>query len=450
MRRNSLALRLVASAALWCALLLSAGGYALSALFADTIETNFDARLMVLLEGVVAGTEIDAGGALQLRPQLGEPRFDQPYSGWYWQIESRGEARPLARSASLWDQSLPLVLPEGKATAQHDAIGPQGRSLRLVIREIRLPGAEEPFLFVVAGDREEIAIQTVRFNRLLALSLGGLFLGLLLAILVQVRFGLEPLRRMRRSLAAIRAGRARRLEGEFAEEIRPLAVELNGLLDHSEALVERARTHVGNLAHGLKTPLAVLTNEIARHEGPFAEVVRRQVGIMRHQVEHHLARARTVATARLLGARTEVAPVLADLARTLARIHVDRGVGIACRCADGLAFHGARQDLEEMLGNLLDNACKWARGGVEVVAAAEGEHLIVIVDDDGPGLPPERRAEVLERGRRLDERVPGSGLGLAIVVDLAEIHGGALALDDSPLGGLRARLTLPTVAPDGG
>ena len=450
MRRNSLALRLVASAALWCALLLSAGGYALSALFADTIETSFDARLMVLLEGVVAGTEVDADGALQLRPQLGEPRFDQPYSGWYWQIQRRGDDQPLARSASLWDHSLTLALPEAEAIAQHDAIGPQGMSLRLVVREIRLPGTEEPFLFGVAGDREEIVAQTLRFNRLLGLSLGGLFLGLLIAILVQVRFGLEPLRRMRRSLAAIRAGRARRLEGEFAEEIRPLAAELNGLLDHSEALVERARTHVGNLAHGLKTPLAVLTNEVARQGGPFAEVVGRQVGIMRHQVEHHLARARTVATARLLGARTEVAPVLSDLVRTLTRSHADRGVAIDSRCGEALAFLGARQDLEEMLGNLLDNACKWARARVEIEAVAEGERLIVTVDDDGPGLPSERRIEVLERGRRLDERVPGTGLGLAIVADLAEIYGGAIALDAAPAGGLRVRLTLPAAPPDEG
>jgi signal transduction histidine kinase len=441
MRRNSLAFRLVASAAIWCALLLSVGGLALSRLFADTVERNFDARLRVLLEGVVAGSDLAPDGTLALRPQLGEPRFEQPLSGWYWQISDADG--PLRRSASLWDDALPVIPAPGRLGTTLDLVGPRREPLRVLSRAIGLPGRDEPFVYSVAGDRREIEAETEGFNRLLVLGLGTLLLGVVAAVLIQVRFGLEPLRRIRRGLADIRIGRAKRLAGDYPEEIRPLADELNALLDHNEAVVERARTHVGNLAHGLKTPIAVLTNEASRSRGSLAALTLRQTALMRQQVDHHLSRARALATASLIGSRCEVAPVLADLQRTLARIYASRELAIEAACPPELAFRGARQDLEEMLGNLLDNACKWARARVVASAEAIDERLMVVVEDDGPGLPPERRNEVMQRGRRLDERVPGSGLGLSIVVDIAELYGGALSLHEAAAGGLRARLELP-------
>jgi signal transduction histidine kinase len=445
MKRNSLAFRLVASAAIWCALLLSVSGYALSRLFADTVERNFDARLRVLLEGVVAGSDLAGAGSLTLRPQLGEPRFEQPLSGWYWQIDDG--ARPLRRSASLWDQTLPAGPVVGGPGVILNLIGPHGEPLRVLSRAIGLPGREQPFVYMVAGDRREIEAETERFNRLLVLGLGTLLLGVVTAVLIQVRFGLEPLRRIRRSLAEIRIGQAKRLAGDYPEEIRPLADELNALLDHNEAVVERARTHAGNLAHGLKTPIAVLTNEASRSRGSLAALTLRQTALMRQQVDHHLSRARAMATATVIGSRCEVAPVLSDLQRTLARIYAVRELAIEVACPAELAFRGARQDLEEMLGNLLDNACKWARARVVASAQAVDERLMVVVEDDGPGLPPDRRSEVMQRGRRLDERVPGSGLGLSIVVDIAELYGGALSLHEAASGGLRARLELPAARP---
>src|SRR5919106_3533597 len=441
MRRNSLAFRLVLSAAVWCTLWLSAGGYALSALFRGTVERNFDARLEVLLEGLVAGIELGPDAALQLRLQLGEPRFEQPLSGWYWQIND-GE-RVLRRSASLWDAFLPIPAVAPGEVVTGDVSGPDGQPLRLLVRPITLPGADAPMLYAVAGDRREIQADRQSFNRLLTFALAVLFAGVVGAVLVQVRFGLEPLRRMGRALSGIRAGRAARLEGGFPAEIEPLATELNALLDHNEALVERARTHVGNLAHGLKTPLSVLTNEAGRSHGPFANLVARQVALMRRQVDHHLARARAIATGTILGARTDVLPVLEDLRRTLGRIYADKALAITADCPPELAFRGARQDLEEMLGNLLDNACKWARGGVSVRGETAGEQLLLVIEDDGPGLPPARRAEVLERGRRLDEQVPGTGLGLAIVADIAQLYRGRLVLEGAASGGLCAILTLP-------
>jgi signal transduction histidine kinase len=446
MKRNSLAFRLVASAAIWCALLLSVGGYALSRLFADTVERSFDVRLRVLLEGVVAGSDLAEDGTLTLRPQLGEPRFEQPLSGWYWQIDDFDG--PLRRSASLWDDALPPVTPAaGGQGTTWDLTGPQNEPLRALSRAISLPGRDQPFVYTIAGDRREIDAETAGFNQLLVLGLGTLLLGVVAAVLIQVRFGLEPLRRIRRGLAAIRIGQAKRLEGDYPEEIQPLANELNALLDHNETVVERARTHVGNLAHGLKTPIAVLTNEASRSRGHLASLTLRQTALMRQQVDHHLSRARAMATASVIGSRCDVAPVLSDLQRTLTRIYAGRALAIEVACAPDCAFRGARQDLEEMLGNLLDNACKWARSRVIATTETEGERLVVLVDDDGPGLPPERRSEVMQRGRRLDERVPGSGLGLSIVVDIAELYGGALSLDEAPTGGLRARLELPAARP---
>jgi signal transduction histidine kinase len=444
MRRNSLAFRLVAGAAVWCALWLSAGGYALSTVFGRTVERNFDVRLGVLLEGLVAGSELAEDRGLQLRPQLGEPRFDQPLSGWYWQI-SDGE-RVVRRSPSLWDARLPVDLGPDRPVAARDTVGPDGQPLRLLARPITLPGADTAFIYAVAGDRREIQADRQIFNRLLAFALAVLFAGVVGAVLVQVRFGLEPLRRIGRALSGIRAGKAARLEGEFPAEIAPLATELNALLDHNEALVERARTHVGNLAHGLKTPLSVLTNEAGRSQGPLAELVARQVALMRRQVDHHLARARAIATGTILGARTDVLPVLDDLRRTLGRIYAEKALAIDLDCPPDVAFRGARQDLEEMLGNLLDNACKWARARVSVRVELAGEQLQVGIEDDGPGLPPARRAEVLARGRRLDEQVPGTGLGLAIAADLAQLYRGRLVLEEAEGGGLRALLTLPAAA----
>ncbi len=329
MRRSSLAFHLVASAAVWCALVLSGAGFLLSALVGDTVESTFDARLGVLLEGLVAGSELGPDGKLVLRAQLGEPRFTQPLSGWYWQIGDPDH--PLERSSSLWDQTLalPPAARDRPATDPWtgDVAGPEGQSLRLLVRAITLPDAKAPLLFAVAGDRAEIRAQRQRFDRLLSLALGGLFLGLLGALLLQVRIALAPLRRIQAGLAAIRAGRARRLEGRLPAELQPLAQELNALLEYGEALIERARTHVGNLAHGLKTPLAVLHNEAERSDGALATLVGRQVDQMRRLVDHHLARARAMATGQVLGARTEVLPVLADLARTLERIHANKHAG---------------------------------------------------------------------------------------------------------------------------
>ena len=443
MKIKSLAFRLVIGASLWITAAVLVGGVLLSAVFRGYADRSFDAQLSVLADALVAASTVSPDGEITISRGPDEPRFEQPYSGWYWEImDDKG---PLLRSRSLWDQVLSpdMRLLGGGHLLQ--LTGENVRNVRIVSRDVTLPGSDKTFKYLVSGDRAEIEREIQTFNVTLAWSLGALAFGLIIAVLIQVRYGLLPLRRVRAALADVSLGRRNRLEGEYPAEVTPLVEEINMLLDNNAAVVERARTHVGNLAHSLKTPLSVLANASAdsKSDGAFAETVRRQVDTMRRQVDHYLVRARTAAAGAVLGARAEVLPVVDDLTRTLARIHSGRGIAIEVEGKGGLYFRGERQDLEEMLGNLIDNACKWARSKVHVALSAGSGRVLITVDDDGPGLSPGEREAAFRRGKRLDEAVPGTGLGLSIVKDVVELYGGKVSLDTSPLGGLRAILEIP-------
>ena len=264
----------------------------------------------------------------------------------------------------------------------------------------------------------------------------------------QVRTGLSSLRDLRRRVSGVRTGRERQIDGEYPAEVAPLVSDLNALIDHNERAVNRAVAKAGDLAHGLKTPLAVLSHEAERAlvEGhdELAGTIAEQVERMRRQIDYHLAQARAAASGATPGARCPVIDAAEGLSRTLQRLHAGRGVAIDVRVGPDHTVRGHREDLDEMLGNLLDNACKWAKSRVAVESSSNGAGVVVItVDDDGPGLEPSMRDAVLRRGVKADEAAPGSGLGLAIVRDLAELYGGSIALSDSPIGGLRAKLELP-------
>jgi signal transduction histidine kinase len=456
MRTNSLALRLFLSATAVTVVILVATGIALSSIYRQGVERSFDRRLEVLLRTLVAdvSTREEPEKFLQA---VGEPLFEMPISGWYWQVTRLNVATPDVRSSrSLWDGGLPhlediQVPTAADGTRRRYVPGPDDQRLRLMERTVDA-GEEGRFLVAVAGDAAEIEEEAQSFDRAIGVTFGVLAVVLLLTTMFQVRFGLAPLKRISESLAAIRSGTAERLEGRFPEEIAPLARETNALIDANREIVERARTHVGNLAHALKTPLSVIVNEAtARGDDPLAAKVREQAAVMRDQVQHHLERARIAARATVVGTVTEVAPVVTALARSMEKIHRDRGIAIDVEAQRDTRFRGERQDLEEMVGNLVDNACKWAqsRVAVEVLAGADTAQgkraLRVVVDDDGPGLTPSQRERVqtARRGNRLDETKPGSGLGLSIVVDLAALYGGALTLGTAPIGGLRAELVLP-------
>jgi signal transduction histidine kinase len=303
---------------------------------------------------------------------------------------------------------------------------------------------------MVAADTAGLRDAANHFDGVLAASLAGLGLLLALAALAQVAVGLAPLRAVQRALVQVRDGARSRLEGRFPAELQPLVQDFNGVLDRHDAVLARARTQAGNLAHALKTPLAVLANAAAAEPpGPLAQTVAEQVQAAQRHIHWHLARARAAAAHGQPGQRTELAPVAAGLLKLMGRVHAERALTLDTDIArPDLAFAGEAQDLQEMLGNLLDNACRSARSAVWVRAARQGRQLQITVDDDGPGIEPAQRDAVLQRGVRLDESTPGSGLGLAIVVELAQLYGGALALETRPGGGLRATLTLPATGGD--
>ena len=456
MRANSLALRLFLSATAWTVIILLVTGIVLSSLYRQAVERAFDRRLGVYLRTLVADIASPEEAGEKFPQSLGEPLFELPLSGWYWQVTRVDPGKTEVRSSrSLWDGGLPHLRDQGIPGSADGSRagyvgGPEDQRLRLVERNVDL-GDEGHYLVAVAGDAAEISDETRSFDQALIITFSILTAVLLLTTTFQVRFGLAPLKRITDGLAAIRSGSAERLTGKFPEEIAPLARETNALIETNREIVERARTHVGNLAHALKTPLSVMVNEATAHgTEPFGQKILEQADIMRDQVARHLERARLAARLTVVGSVTQVAPVVTALARTMEKIHRDKNLTIDIHADETARFHGERPDLEEMVGNLVDNACKWAssRVAIEVVrerpdAASERQVVRVIVDDDGRGLSPSEREQVAKRGRRLDETKPGSGLGLSIVLELAGLYGGGLTLGTAPLGGLRAELVLP-------
>ena len=451
MRANSLAVRLFVSTTAWAVIILVITGVVLSSLYRQTVERAFDRRLGVYLRTIVADIAAPEEPGGKFPQSLGEPLFELPLSGWYWQVTRLDPGKHDVRSSrSLWDGGLPHLEDHGvpanpDGSREGYVPGPEDQRLRLVERNIDL-GDEGHYLVAVAGDAAEITDETRGFDQALVVTFSILAMVLLITTMFQVRFGLAPLKRITGSLAAIRAGTAERLAEDFPDEIAPLARETNALIEANKEIVERARTHVGNLAHALKTPISVMVNEAAMRGGDaFAEKVREQANIMRDQVARHLERAHLAARLTVVGSITDVAPVVTALARTMEKIHHDRGIAIEVDADANARFRGERPDLEEMIGNLVDNACKWAtsRVAVEVVSEKSGQVLRIAVDDDGRGLSRSEREQVSHRGQRLDETKPGSGLGLSIVVELAHLYGGKLELGAAPIGGLRAELTLP-------
>jgi len=465
----SMVQRLVVLHAVLSALVLIAGGFALSSFFTRASITAFDARLSQDVIDLVGGTSVDETGAVAA-PTLTDERTLQVYSGKYWElaVAAGNGLKPLARSRSLWDApdiALPAggvaeiaaspgrpVFYNGRGPAPTGQGPPQpgapvrDEPVRIAAQQVRITGVPDPVIFLVSEDRSPIDATIHAFETSVALALLVLLAMLIAGVVLQVRVGLRPLFQLQHEVAAVRTGRADRVAGDYPAELEPLASELNALVAHNQDVIERQRTHVGNLAHALKTPLSVMSAEAQARPGALADVVRRQADVMREQVDHHLRRARASARQQGGGERTEVAPLLEELALTLERIFRDKGVEVDWRAPDDLCFHGERQDLLELAGNVMENACKWCHARVRVVAeATSSTELSLGVEDDGPGLAAEDRAEVLQRGARLDETAPGSGLGLSIVDELARAYGGGVTLADSPLGGLKVTLTLPRV-----
>jgi signal transduction histidine kinase len=453
-RSPSLQRRLVLLAAVWSVVILAVSGLFQIALFRQSSIMRFDDDLREDAQSLFTYTTVDRQGQVYA-PPMTDPGAQAAYSGDYWQLAepAAGRMRALVRSRSLWDSELALS-PDDVARLEahpgeagmifYNTVGPAREPLRAAAMLTRLPGRATPVIFMTAEDVTPVLNSANQFALETVIGLIVLGAGLTLVVFIQVRVGLGPLFALQREVADVRVGKAGRVVGDYPSELEPLAAELNALVAHDEEVVERQRTHVGNLAHALKTPLSVMLAEAERNRGPLADVVARQAEAMREHVDHHLRRARAAARSQAPRERTQVAPVLEELAHALERIFRDQAVTIDWRSPETLFFLGERQDLLEMLGNVLENACKYSKRRVRAEAQATVPgRLSVVVDDDGPGLPGERRAEVFKRGERLDESAPGTGLGLSIVEELARAYGGTATLGDSSLGGLRVTLDLP-------
>jgi signal transduction histidine kinase len=442
MIRNTLTFRLVVTSVAWVTLTLAVVAVLLTILFQRHIEEYFDAFMFDHMEENIAAARINEQGQLYLTWIPTDPRFMNPHSGWYWQIYE--EEKLIAGSESLLNDTVDFILPgQENYTQIQKVVGPGGEKLRALVLDVKLKGSSKVFTFAIAGSVNSIRRDVEGFTSKLGITLIILGIGLLIVVLLQIRFGLKPLRLLKDSLSNIRAGRENRLPEKFPSEIQPIVHELNALLDHSEGLLERARTQVGDLAHALKNPLTVIRNEAGEIKDHRGQLIREKADAMGAYVERYLSRARAAGSGNIIGASVAVQPIAKDICYLMAHMYQDKNIDIILKDLKGLYFKGDAQDLEEMLGNLMDNACKWANSKVVVKGEQKNSRLIIDIDDDGPGIPEDQKDSVLQRGRRLDETVPGSGLGLAIVIDLAQLYHGSLTLHKSEAGGLGARLELP-------
>jgi signal transduction histidine kinase len=440
--RNSLTFRLFVTSVIWVSLTLAVVAVLLTVMFQRHVEEHFDAFLFDHLEENVAAGRVDEEGQFFMSWMPTDFRFNQPLSGWYWQV-NKGRT-VIATSSSLDGELLAFKLPASeKDRPVQKILGPKKERLRIAVVNVPLDDTGELYTFSIAGSASIIELDVEDFTTDLGITLIVLGIGLVSVIVIQIRFGLKPLRLLKTAMHDVRTGNRQRLPENFPVEVKATVHELNAMMDHSEALLKRARKQVGDLAHALKNPLSVIKNEANQIKGERGKILVDKAEAMGGHVERYLSRARAAGSGNIIGASVKVKEVAEDICFLMKRVYHDRPIEIELNALDDFYFKGDAQDLEEMLGNIMDNACKWAHSAVRVSGIKQGARLFLYVEDDGEGIPDEERLAVLKRGRRLDETVPGSGLGLSIVRDLANLYQGRLTLDQSLMGGLCVVLELP-------
>lgn len=448
---NSLALRVITLSTVLAIAGLVAIGTVISALYRETSEQAFADLLSAQLFNLIGSAAVGPDGTLQGRPDLGDYRYTVPQSGWYWSVRPvtgkiKGELHSPSMTGNIPSPDTKTVPFDGQYRRTYRVYGPGGKELQVLESEVYLDDANGAARFRVTGNREELGRQINGFEKRIFLYL-ALFGAAMIAVnALAIRYGLRPLDRVRQALTAIMAGDAARLEGNFPDEIEPLVQEMNTLIENNRSIVERARTQVGNLAHSLKTPLAVLLNESTAIGGSKGKLVASQARSMKEQIDHYLQRARIAAQRNTVAHRTDAVAALTRMVRVMGKLNPEKQVAFS-PTAERVLFAGEKEDFEEIIGNLLENAAKWANSRVDVAireipAADRARFFRVTIEDDGPGIPPEKAQEVLKRGHRLDETTPGSGLGLSIVTDMISEYGGKLDLCRGSLGGLAAVVEL--------
>ncbi len=439
---GSLSRRMMLIAAGWIVILLGVGGFALDRVLTNQLQDEFDNRLTIPLNSMLRSAELDPFGEVRFNSILGDQNYLEPNSGSYWQISGEGyEPYP---SRSLWDDRL-VVRDDIVATETifYDSDQFENEPLRIAQRTVTLPGSDVQWQFIVAQKREDIDSQIATVRATLAWSFAILGIGLFLMAMAQTWYGLGPLRRVRQAIARIRTTGTNRVTEPLPLEVQPMVDELNALLAHSEKQAEEARTHAGNLAHALKTPLTVLNNAAHAHSPDLDTTVLREADTMQRHVDHHLARARAVGRRATGLSRASAMESARGVERAVSRLYSHVRFDIDGKDA---AVAMERQDLDELLGNLIENAAKYGGGSVFVTIDAEPDEkdCVIWIEDDGAGIPEKARDEIFGRGARLDTGKPGTGLGLAIVRDVAQIYGGNVSLHESEdLGGLLVKLSLP-------
>ena len=441
---GSLSRRMITVAALWIMVLLAGGGYALDQVLATAVTRNFDDQLEYVLQALLVSAEIGPQGEVIFSREPADQRFLEPYSGLYWQVSAKG--REDFPSRSLWDRRLAYGGAHNDlAVHKYDSTEFSGEKLRILERDIQLPGSPVHWRFKVASSRDTLDAQISALRQTLFRSFVLLAVGLIGMAALQTFYGLWPLRKVREEIARMRAGRSRQVDQAMPIEVAPMVEELNALIAHNERQAEEARRHAGNLAHALKTPLTVIMNAATAQADDLGPTVIREAATMRRQVDHHLARARAVGRRGNAHSRAEVWPSLEAVERAVGRLYPHVRFDL-----DGVkdaSVHVERQDLDEMLGNLIENAAKYGGGSVFVTVKTQAGFVEFLVEDDGTGIPEVERTRIFDRGARLDTGKPGTGLGLAIVRDVAEIYEGTVALEESEdLGGLMVRLRLPAAS----
>ena len=448
---RSLAFRVVAFSTVWAILTLIVIFTLITTLYRQANERGFDSLLSAHLFNLIGSVGISDTGALTGAPDLGDLRFSEPNSGWYWSVEPasdgvHGDLHSSSMTRTIPSPSVAEVPFNASFQRSYSTEGISGERLQVFESEFVLDAKNRAARFRVMGNQTELDQEIGSFQRRLLTYLSLFGVGMIAINAAAILLGLQPLRRVRNALAMVREGTAQRLDGRFPAEIEPLANETNALIENNKRIVERSRTQVGNLAHSLKTPLAVLINEGRALGGAKGQLIAEQASSMQKQVEHYLQRARVAAQRDSVVYRTPVTPLMQRMVRVLQKLNPQTSLSLSLPAAE-IVFAGEREDLEELLGNLLENAMKWARSAVAVSVAPPNKDdtaslFEISIEDDGPGIPEDKARDVLKRGRRLDETKPGTGLGLSIVADLVNEYGGVLALERSGMGGLKAVVRL--------
>ena len=442
MKHNTLSFRIIIFSGAWILITLVITGVLLVYFYLDHASQHYDEHVSMHLEELIEASKFDENGNFKLNFTPSDPRYHDLYSGWYWEVTQSGKM--LKRSESLGDYSLNIgnVRPN-RDLIVYETIGPMQGKLRTHVIELELDPDHAPVVLLASAPMTGVKDDVVNYSNHIVGSFVLLGIGLLLAVMLQVRVALYPLKAISTGISDVREGRASKLPHEQLEDVKPLVDELNNLLDHNTVLLKRARNQLGDLAHAVKNPLTVIKNEARNMEPEQRMLITQQTSDISRNVDHYLARARTFGTEKVLGSRSSIKTVVEDLVYAMQRLYQDSDLIYDFSQLEDCLFRGEGQDLEEMLGNLMDNACKWAKGHVQIRGKSDYAHVYLTVEDDGPGIPDERIIEVLHRGHRLDESKPGHGQGLGIVKDIADLYGGSLNLGNSELGGLRAELILP-------